>query len=69
MREWQTELSTENPECCQERIFNAKLRSSNPLSTNSFITRLLKTSVILDEETFAEIVSQDSGAYPDVPPI
>ena len=43
----ETELSTEIPECCQERIFNAKLRSSNPLSTNSFITRFLKTSVIL----------------------
>ena len=46
----ETELSTENPECCQESIFNAKQRSAewrsnSPLSTNSFITRLLKTSV------------------------
>ena len=41
----ETELSTENPECCQESIFNAKPRSSSPLSTNSFITRILKTSV------------------------
>ena len=44
----QTEASTENPECFQERIFNAKRRSSSPLSTNSFITRLLKTSVRLE---------------------
>jgi hypothetical protein len=41
------ELSTENPECFQERSFMAKLRSSNPLSTKYFITRLLNTSVIL----------------------
>jgi hypothetical protein len=31
-----TELSTENPECFQERSFKAKLRSSGPFSINSF---------------------------------
>ena len=48
-----TELSTENPECFQERTFNARRRSaewqlSSPLSTNSFITRLLNTLVKIE---------------------
>jgi len=46
-----TELSTENPKCCQERIIHTKRSSaqrwsSSPLSAKSFIAHLLKTSVI-----------------------